>query len=234
MKNTIIICLIILAVLSSCGGTPVVPDRSGYVQPVVQETPNLSTNAPSTIEYSPGMFSPTYNIDGSITMFSLNNLNFRIMPMTHPITRSPSVRSSGETDTLIVQYTRALEVNPNDIDTYIILAGLHLDRGRPTDTDLAIKYSSQALEISNNNPLALYSRSLAYNEKRDNQNALKDLNELLRITPQSQKGVYYMMGMIYYRENNYNQAIESFERVKTIDPNFADTNEILTRLYRLR
>ena len=112
-----------------------------------------------------------------------------------------------------------------------MLAGLHIDRGLPGDADLAVKYSDRALTISKDDPQALYARGLAYSEKGDNAKALNDLTAVLMSNIQSMKGVYYVMGMIQYKEGKIDEAIASFEKVKAIDPEFVDIDEILEGLY---
>jgi tetratricopeptide (TPR) repeat protein len=55
---------------------------------------------------------------------------------------------------------------------------------------------------------------------------------VLRTNIQSMKGVYYVMGMIYYKDGKTDEAISAFEKVKTIDPEFVDTGEVLEELYK--
>ena len=45
-------------------------------------------------------------------------------------------------------------------------------------------------------------------------------------------GIYYVIGKIHYKNENAAEAIEALEKVKTMDPDFADTNIILDALYR--
>jgi len=182
---------------------------------------------------------PQYNRDGSLTLFTTKNIAFKIMPMTNArgslAGRGALDRSPDEFNALIKQYEEQLAANPQDYDACIALAGLYLDRGNPGDADQAVKYSDRALTIRKNDSDALYARALAYSEKGDGASrakALNDLEQVLQSNQQSTIGVYYVMGMIHYRDEKIDKAIEAFEKVKAIDPAFVDTNEILEVLYK--
>jgi tetratricopeptide (TPR) repeat protein len=184
------------------------------------------------LEFEINSLQPQYNADdGTITLFSKGNFQIKIMPMTFSGgTRGAGTlsRTRDEFDTLVKQYETNLAADPQDFDACIILAGLYKD-GNP---DLAVKYSDMALTIRHDDPEALYARGLAYMEKGESSRALDDLKMVLRRNIQSMKGVYYIMGMIHANNKEIDEAIEAFEKVKAIDPEFADIDEILERLYR--
>jgi len=197
----------------------------------------VSFDGYSTFEYqSQNQNQPIqYNRDGSITLLRIGNIQFRIMPMTSSrSSRGALDRSPAEFNTLIRQLEANIAANPQDYDSYIMLAGLLIDRGGPGDAENAVKYSDLALSIRHNDPDALYARGIAYSEYGDavNRNkAIKDLEVVLQSNLQSMKGAYYVMGMVYYKDGKIPEAISAFEKVKAIDPNFVDTNEILSVLY---
>ena len=172
-------------------------------------------------------FSPQFNSDGTITMFTFKDLQVTIFPMIDIRSRGATNRTTQEFDTLIAICTEAIKSNPQDYEAYIMLASLHINRRRQGDAELAVRYSDQALAISRDSPEALYARALAYKEKGDNANALLDLETILMTNIRSMKGVYYVMGMIYFEEGRMEEATIAFNKVKTLDPDFADINEIL-------
>jgi tetratricopeptide (TPR) repeat protein len=194
---------------------------------------------PTTLVYEyDAKTQPTYNKDGSITVLTTKNVQIRILPMTNTRGRGALNRSTEEFDKLIRQYEAEIKTNPQNYDTYIMLAGLYIDRGKPGDADMAVKYGDQALAVSKDNAAALanalYVRAIAYSEKDDKASrakALEDLEQVLKTNLQSMKGAYYIMGMIYYKEEKIDEAITAFEKVKNMDPEFVDTNEILDVLY---
>ena len=232
-KTTLFVLIGVGIVLFGCTGTPSTVDRLGNARPNLQETPDGAvTPGVMVMEFDSNSFSPRYNPDGTITMFTFNNVRVTILPMTDGRTRGALNRTTQEFDTLITRYTAAIRSNPQDYDSLIMLAGLYIDRGLPGDAELAVRYSDQALAISRDNPEALYARALAYREKGDNASALSDLETILMTNIQSMKGVYYVMGMIYYKEGRAEEALSAFEKVKAIDPNFVDIDEILEFLQK--
>jgi tetratricopeptide (TPR) repeat protein len=155
------------------------------------------------------------------------------MPMTFGGVRSASEKSTEEFNELINQYQENLKTNPSDYDACIMLASFYTERGADGDADLAINYSNQALTLQKDDPHALYLRGLAYHAKGDapsRARALEDFELVLKADIQDMQGIYYIMGMIYYREDNTEKAIEAFEKVTAIDPDFADAKEILEML----
>jgi tetratricopeptide (TPR) repeat protein len=223
-------------ILAACAsGAPVAPDGFGNIQPVIQSydeagKPRLDI----MILQSESSLNPEINPDGSLTLFNFKNFQIKIMPMTVPRSRGALDRTTEEFDNLIAQYTGTVKANPQDYDAYIMLAGLYIDRGGPGDGELAVEYSTKALEISQNNPQALYARGLGYSKLGDSSSALNDLETVLKTNLQSMKGVYYVMGMIYYKDGKIDEAIEVFEKVRTLDPGFVDTDEVLEQLYNLK
>ena len=236
MKTNIILIILIAAIiLIGCGGTPVAVDRFGNTQPVII-VPAVTPSSSETLIYDSNSLSflPSINPNGSVTLFRFNDFQVVVLPYTDNRTRSALSITTGEYDSQIAQYTRALEANPDDYDACIMLAGIYINRGLPGDAAIAIDYSNRALAISNDNPEALYARGLAHSENGQSQNALNDLTAVLRTNIQSMKGVYYLMGMIQFRAGDIDEAIESFEKVRTIDPDFVDVNRVLAILYTLQ
>jgi len=176
------------------------------------------------------------NPDGSITLFTLGNVQVRIIPMkSQGTTRGAPDHTPAEFSAMTSQLTERIGDDPLDYDACIMLAGLYIDRGSHGDAELAVKYSDMALNIRNNDPDALYTRGVAYSEMGDGASrakAITDLKMVLQSSIQSMKGVYYVMGVIHYKDGKIKDAIAAFEKVKTIDPNFADTGEILEELYK--
>ncbi|MCL2800443.1 MAG: tetratricopeptide repeat protein [Treponema sp.] len=116
--------------------------------------------------------------------------------------------------------------NPDDYKALMNLAVLYL---KSEDIDNAIKFASKVLEIKNETSLpALLVRGLAYYEIFDHYNALKDFEEITNINKYNLEViVYYFIGSIHLREGRKEEAKNAFDKVKAIDPNFADVDQIL-------
>ena len=232
-KTVLFILAMMGIVLFGCTSSP--SGNSSQIRPSFDGFTPDGQLRPLILEPNPNSL-PQYNQDGSVTAFTVNGIAFKFMPMTFSgSSRGALTRTTDEFDALIKQYEANLAANPQDYDTCIMLAGLYIDRGNnPGDADMAIKYSDQALAINNNDSDALYARALAYNAKGDDSSramALSDLEIVLRTNIQRMKGVYYVMGMINYKSDKIDEAIEAFEKVRAIDPGFIDTDEILEVLY---
>jgi tetratricopeptide (TPR) repeat protein len=217
--------------LAGCTGTPATVDRYGNIQPSVQDYSTTSFNS-TVMDYESKTFMPQLNPDGSMTLFSVNKLQIKMMPMTDGRTKGALNQNTEEFDELIAKYEGDLEASPQDYDACIMLAGLYIDRDKPGDAGQAIKYSNMALEIRQDDPQALYARGLSYKEAGESDKALSDLRAVLKLNLQSVKGVYYTMGTIYMKQKKPDDAIASFEKVAALDPDFADTQEILEVLYQ--
>jgi len=235
MKTKVLLFVLVVTGITVCGCASSGSGGSGQIVPGFDGYTPVET---TTYEYETKAFQPAYNpIDGSVTVFTGKNFQIKISAMTKTGIRGRGALnpSTEESDKLIKQYETNLAANPQDYDSYIMLAGLYIDRGGEGDADKAVKYSNQALTIRKNDADALYIRGIAYSEKGDKPSrdmALKDLEVVLKTNLQSMKGVYYVMGMIYYKDGKIDEAITAFEKVKTIDPGFVDTNDILEALYK--
>jgi len=231
MKAKIVLFVLVVTGIAICGCASGPSGSSGQINPSLD---GFTPGAASTVvyQYDPKAVKPIYNSDGSITVFTAGNFQVKILPMNFKGSRSALNRTTEEFDRLIGQYETTLTANPKDYDACIMLAGLYIDRGKEGDAEKAVKYSDQALAIRQNDADALYVRGIAYSEKGDNSKALSDLELVLKTNLQSMKGVYYLMGMIYYKDGKTQEAITAFEKVKAIDPEFVDTNEILAALYK--
>ena len=229
MKITIF-ALLAAIILAGCTGTPVVTDSHGNILPEIKVVPAPDKSVLAEYQTKPHV--PQVNPDGSVTVFKFKGFPVKMMPMTDSRPKG-AIRPDEEIAVLIAQYEAALKANPKDFEACIMLAGLYIDRNAAGDADQAIRYSTMALSLNGDDPNALYARSLAYIEKGGNsERALNDLQNVLKLNVQSVKGVYYLMGGIYARDKKIDQAIDAFERVAALDPNFIDTKEILESLYK--
>jgi tetratricopeptide (TPR) repeat protein len=224
MRKVFLVLVVTGMILYGCAGT-----RKAQITPSFDGLTPGGNTAYAVPGFEERSMLPQSNPDGSITLFTKGDFRFRITPLTKRTRGSTPPRTEG-IDTLIKRYEADLTANPQDFDACIMLAGLYIDRGRLGDADLALRYSDTALAIRHDDASALYARGLAYDKKGDSSRALGDLVAVLRTDIQSMKGVYYILGMIYYNDGKIDEAIEAFEKVKTIDGEFADINEILEEL----
>jgi len=174
------------------------------------------------------------NNDGTITLFSVNNVPVKMDSVTMGGVTGRGIKGFAETNTedMLIRISNLeaiLRANPQDYETCIILAGLYIDR----DADQAIKYSNMALAINREKPEALFIRSLASIRQggpETTAQAISDLHTVMQLNLQSAKGVYYVLGNIYYDNRDIDKAIDAFEIVAILDPEFADVQDMLNSL----
>ena len=83
----------------------------------------------------------------------------------------------------------------------------------------AVKSFTAAIEIFPRNAYGYYGRGTAYSELKDNQNALKDFNESIKIAPNH--FAYNNRGKINFELNNFKAALEDFNKALQVNPNDA-------------
>jgi len=138
--------------------------------------------------------------------------------------RGENNKTTNELNEKIAEYTSAFNANPNDYDTCINLIFLYIQRDSWADV---VEFSTKALDISKGDPLALLIRGLSYYEMGGHdQNALEDLQTVIKMNIQSKKA-YFDMVDIYCKKNEPEKAREVFEAYKAIDPEFTGFDEIL-------
>ena len=95
---------------------------------------------------------------------------------------------------------------------------------RADDPDQAIAACTRIIERADDNPEhradALSARGQAYRLKRQYDQALADLNEAIRLKPDSVNALY-RRGNVYRDMRDYDRAIADFDQVLRLRPNFA-------------
>ncbi len=90
--------------------------------------------------------------------------------------------------------------------------------------DLAIDYYTRCLkrgDLSIRNQANFYTnRGLAYSNKGENDRAIADYDQALRLVP-DYAGVYNNRGLAYWRKGEYDRAIADYEQALRLDPDLA-------------
>jgi tetratricopeptide (TPR) repeat protein len=79
---------------------------------------------------------------------------------------------------------------------------------------------TQAIEINPRDPLAFYTRGVAYYRLGDHQSAITDYTQAIDLNPGSEIA-YYRRGFSYYSVKDYSSAIVDYNRSIKIKPDFA-------------
>ena len=113
----------------------------------------------------------------------------------------------GNYDRAIADLDRALEINPDDADTY---TGRGLMHGQKGDYDRAISDLDRAIEINPEDSIAYYGRGRAYAEKGDFDHAISDFASAIEIDPDDADS-YIGRGLSYGQKGDFDHAIADFD-----------------------
>jgi tetratricopeptide (TPR) repeat protein len=118
------------------------------------------------------------------------------------------LEDEGDEEGAIEEYTKCLELRPNEYDAYVYRAALYEKQGKP---DLAIADYSEALKIYPDKWEPWDFRGQQYAEAlKDDEAALADLREAAELNPQEAPKVIYNVALHCYRAEDYERAILYF------------------------
>ncbi len=123
----------------------------------------------------------------------------------------------GAHDRAIANFTRALEIDPNDGYAYALRGMAWYKKG---DYDRAIGDFTEALEIDPRDADIFVSRGNAWDNKGDHYRAIADYNNAIELDPSCVRA-YTERGAAYARNGDYERAIRDFNTAIILDPNNA-------------
>lgn len=115
----------------------------------------------------------------------------------------------GNYEAAIEYYKKAIEVMPNDADSYNSI-GNNLSKMKLYNE--SIKYFDKCLEISPNHEKAHKNKAISYMSMGLNRLARKELNEHIRIYSEDTDACT-LLGIIEYEDENYKEAIKLYTKV---------------------
>lgn len=116
-------------------------------------------------------------------------------------------------------YRKVLELNPKHADAANNLAFILSERKEAVDE--AFEYASIAREEDPKNPNVLDTMGWVFYQKGNYLNALSELEESLKIKPDSALACFHY-GMALYRTKAFEKARQYFKKALDIDPKFKD------------
>lgn len=121
----------------------------------------------------------------------------------------------GDTAKAILSFQSAVEFNQKYYDAYMQLGVLYSAKNNP----LAVNYFDNALNIDSKSIEAHYGKGKFLQMAGDYENAMKEYNSILAISPDHQDATFNL-GAIYYEQKKYDVAMQKFETTIQRDENF--------------
>lgn len=128
------------------------------------------------------------------------------------VNRGIAYGKNGEYDEAIADFTKALELEPNNMSAYCNRGLAYLEKGVP---DQAIANFTKALELEPNNIFAYRNRGLAYLYKYDPDKAIEDFTKILdeqHHDDAEAAGAYLLRGFAYILKRDYDKAIADYSK----------------------
>jgi tetratricopeptide (TPR) repeat protein len=157
--------------------------------------------------------------------------------------RASAYRAAGDYDDAIADFSKAIEVHPDDTLAYFWRGEAQTDK---KDYDRAIADYSEVIRLEPKFGPAYFKRGSLYNEKKDFDRAIADYSEVIRLYSSgaeaySSRGIavrlhpivaeaYGNRGIAYERKGNPDRAISDFRQALEIAPNHQNSREALERL----
>ena len=124
----------------------------------------------------------------------------------------------GQIDEALKDYSRAIELSPNNAAAYTNRGVAYGEKG---EFDLAIKDYFSALKINPDFANAYNNRGYTYGEKGEIERAIKDLDRAIQIQ-QDFPHAYNNRGYAYYKKDEIDRAIQDFNKAIELDQDFAE------------
>ncbi len=131
-------------------------------------------------------------------------------------------------DSASVAFAHVAKIRPEYADAQTNLAIAHIQK---EDYRAALPYLRRALEISSDNPRALYYRALVEQNEGDFDGAIADLRKVTGAFPRS-RDAHRELGLSLYKQQDLQAARSEYETLQSIDPDDLAAHYYLALLFR--
>ena len=121
--------------------------------------------------------------------------------------------NDGRDDEAVTEFQQAVELAPEMIDVHVKLGNAYVRKDRTED---AVASYDQAIYRQPKNPTLLLKRASALMLLGRDSAAKRDLEELVKLTPDSAE-IYVRLAAIHERAEDFEAALESFRAASTLD-----------------
>lgn len=143
-------------------------------------------------------------------------------------------------------YERALELEPTNPFILVELSRVYLIQANlapsPTERQLSLEkardYIREAINLKPDYALAFYQMALIQEAQGKRKEAISTLEQLKQLSPyiagynpMEDVGLAFQLGILYYRDEQYDRAQTEFERAITLSPNYSNARYFLGLIY---
>ena len=130
------------------------------------------------------------------------------------ILRGVAYDSIGEYGRAIQDFDKAIELEPNDAETYCNRGNAYTNKG---EYDRAIQDYDKVIELEPKHVEAHAHRGAAYGNKGEHDRAIQDFDKAIELDP-SDAEVYCIRGIAYEHKGEYNRAVQNYDKAIELDP----------------
>jgi tetratricopeptide (TPR) repeat protein len=130
------------------------------------------------------------------------------------VKRESASANKGERDKAIADYTKALAIDPKNVNSYINRGAVWHAKG---EHDKAIADYTKALAIDPKNVNAYINRGSAWHAKGEDDKAIVDYTKALAIDPKN-VNAYISRGAVWHAKVKYGEAIADYTKAVAIAP----------------
>lgn len=133
--------------------------------------------------------------------------------------RAIAHRAAGDLEKAAADYTKAIELRPENASFYVNRGNVFVDLKRHDD---AIKDYDKAISLEPEKAAALIGRGLAYSAAGNADAAINDFTKALEIAPEPE--AYYNRGVLYSQKREFAKAVADY--TKYIESDVKDTTKL--------
>ncbi len=159
-------------------------------------------------------FIPKYSIGAEVRFSPLNKKQFMGLIIYN---RGINYNKDGEIELALHDFTKALKMNPENIDAYKSRAGIYLKKGEFT---LALDDFTKALRLEPDCPSTLYGMGTTYFKMERLKDAFDYMNKTIELASDYAEA-YHNRGVIYSIRKDYQKALTDFNQTIALKTDYA-------------
>ena len=137
------------------------------------------------------------------------------------------LKITGAYESALLNYNKALELNPQSPLLYLTIAQLESANGDNKKARTAI---GQALQLKSDYTDAIFLSAQIDADEGNLDEAIKSVEKVAQIAP-NDPTVFFQLGLLNYNNKNYKKAVEALERAIVLSPDYANARYFLGLSY---